>query len=56
MKACAEGRVKPHSTVVCILTGNGLKDPDNAVLVGTKEVARVSLPADESAICEYLGV
>ncbi|XVJ52082.1 MAG: threonine synthase [Vampirovibrio sp.] len=56
MKACSEGRVQPHSTVVCLLTGHGLKDPDNAVLVGTKDVARVSLPADESAICDYLGI
>jgi threonine synthase len=56
MKACAEGRIKPNSTVVCTLTGNGLKDPDNAVLVGTREVSRVSLPADEATICEYLNI
>jgi len=56
MKSAAEGKVKPGSKVVCILTGNGLKDPDNAVLVGMKDVQRVSLPADESAICDYLGV
>jgi threonine synthase len=54
MKACAEGRVSPHSKVVCILTGNGLKDPDNAVIVGTRDISRASLPADEQAICDYL--
>lgn len=56
MKACAEGRVPANSKVVCILTGNGLKDPDNAVKVGTKGVQRVSLPADEAAICQHLGL
>jgi threonine synthase len=56
MKACAEGRITPNSTVVCTLTGNGLKDPDNAILVGTREVSRVSLPADETAICDYLNI
>ena len=29
-KAVADGRIAPGSTAVCVLTGNGLKDPDTA--------------------------
>ncbi len=39
-------------TVVCTLTGNGLKDPDSAISICKKPV---TLPADEKKIVEYLG-
>ncbi|HEV8114773.1 MAG TPA: threonine synthase [Acidimicrobiales bacterium] len=45
--------VAPGSTVVCVLTGNGLKDPDTAV-------GQISPPpaiaADYAAIVEHLGL
>ena len=31
LQACATGQVMPASTVVCTITGHGLKDPDTAV-------------------------
>lgn len=55
-KAAAEGRLKPHSKVVCILTGNGLKDPDTAVAVGSKQAHRVTLPPDYKAVAQFFGV
>ncbi len=36
-----------EATVVCVLTGNGLKDPDNAVAAAE---APISVPAEKSAI------
>ena len=33
-KLYKEGKIKTNSSVVCILTGNGLKDPDTAVSSG----------------------
>lgn len=29
-------KIQDHSTIVCVLTGHGLKDPDNAILYGEK--------------------
>jgi len=55
-KAAAQGRVKPDSTVVCILTGNGLKDPDNAVEVGAKDAKRIALPPNRNEIAAFLGL
>ena len=55
-KAAAEGKLKPNATVVCILTGNGLKDPDNAIEVGMKGANRVALPPDRQAIASFLGL
>jgi threonine synthase len=55
-KAAAQGKVKPNATVVCILTGNGLKDPDNAIDVGMKGSNRISLPPDRQAIASFLGL
>jgi threonine synthase len=52
-EAASQGRVKPNSTVVCVLTGNGLKDPDNAIAVGTKAVQRVTLTPDARAIGDF---
>ena len=36
MKLAKAGKVEPGSTVVCVLTGHGLKDPDNAIKFGQK--------------------
>lgn len=55
-QAVKEGRVAPNSTVVCILTGNGLKDPDNAVAVGATGVERVTLPPDKAQIAKFFGL
>jgi threonine synthase len=52
-KAAAEGRIPPNSKVVCILTGNGLKDPDTAVSVGSKDIRRVTLPADAEKVASF---
>ena len=35
-------QVKAGSKIVCILTGNGLKDPDNAIKYGNTEVKKTS--------------
>jgi len=36
MKLAKAGKIPDGSTVVCILTGHGLKDPDSAILLGEK--------------------
>jgi threonine synthase len=33
-RMAAEGRIDPGATIVCVLTGHGLKDPDTAGLTG----------------------
>ena len=50
--ARADGWIEPGSTVVCTVTGNGLKDPDTALL-GMPEVA--AIPADPGAVAQALG-
>lgn len=42
------GKIAPGSTVVCTLTGNGLKDPDIIVKGGLQGV--VEVPAERSAV------
>lgn len=37
-----KGQVKEGSKIVCILTGNGLKDPDNAIKYSNDEVKKTS--------------
>jgi len=34
-RMAAEGRIDPGATIVCVLTGHGLKDPDTAALSGS---------------------
>jgi len=41
MKLAKAGKVEPGSTVVCVLTGHGLKDPDNAIKFGQKHTQTV---------------
>ena len=42
IQAYTEGLVKPESDIVCILTGNGLKDPDNAIKYSNSDVKKTS--------------
>jgi threonine synthase len=44
LRAAEEGRIEPGETVVCTLTGHGLKDPERAV----REV-EVGIPVDATA-------
>ncbi len=53
LKAIDDGWVAPGSTVVCTVTGNGLKDPDTAL----KDMPSVSaVPVDPVAVVEMLGL
>jgi len=42
IKAHKEGKVHVGSDIVCILTGNGLKDPDNAIKFANADVKKTS--------------
>jgi len=39
IKSINNSRIKKGSSVVCVLTGNGLKDPDNAIKIIEKQTA-----------------
>ena len=54
LKASAEGKIIPESTVVCILTGNGLKDPSTAMSQVNLDASK-SYKADEKEIAAVLG-
>lgn len=41
-KLAVQGKIRPDATVVCILTGNGLKDPDSALKLTTLELSPVA--------------
>ncbi|MGH2723939.1 MAG: threonine synthase [Actinomycetota bacterium] len=47
------GRVAPGATVVCVLTGHGLKDPDTALAHTAPPTA---VAADPAAVAEALGL
>jgi threonine synthase len=53
-KACAQGQVAPDSRVACVLTGNGLKDPDTAIQNGKTQ--HIQLPADLNAIADFFAL
>ncbi|MGE5694408.1 MAG: threonine synthase [Candidatus Sericytochromatia bacterium] len=53
LKSVADGWVAKGSTVVCTVTGNGLKDPDTA-LKGMPDVS--AIPVDPVAVAEKLGL
>ncbi|GAC54216.1 threonine synthase [Gordonia amicalis] len=53
LAASADGWIEAGSTVVCTVTGNGLKDPDTA-LAGIPEVE--AIPVDPVAVANALGV
>ncbi len=54
IKAAHAGKIMPESTAVCILTGNGLKDPTTAI--DQIKLDETSYKADESVIAELLGL
>lgn len=42
IQAHSQGLVKEGSDIVCVLTGNGLKDPDNAIKYSNSDVKKTS--------------
>lgn len=42
IKAHSLGKIEANSTIVCVLTGNGLKDPDSAIKYSDCEVKKTS--------------
>jgi threonine synthase len=54
LKSAREGKIVPESTAVCILTGNGLKDPSTAInQISIKE--NETYKPDEEEIAKVLG-
>src|SRR6185436_14331801 len=53
LKSVEDGWVKRGSTVVCTVTGNGLKDPDTAL---RDMPVVVPVPVDPVAVVEQLGL
>jgi threonine synthase len=51
-KKVKQGEIPKGSTVVAILTGNGLKDPDTAI--DASPIKPVSLPNDLKAVADYI--
>ncbi len=51
-KDVASGKIAKGSTVVAVLTGNGLKDPN--VAIDAHNVKPVVLPNDEEKVFEYI--
>ncbi|ALC82248.1 MULTISPECIES: threonine synthase [Bacillus] len=52
IKQLKTGEIKKGSTVVCVLTGNGLKDPNTAIDVS--EIKPTKLPKDEDIVLDHL--
>lgn len=52
MKLVERGHFSGGETVVCVLTGHGLKDPDTAIKTATGQP--VMLPADEDAVLQVI--
>ena len=53
LRISSEGRLETHATVVCVLTGHGLKEPDWAI-AGAGTTPR--LPVDADAVAAALGL
>ncbi len=49
----ADGKLPPGATVVCVLTGHGLKDPEWAIAGAAHPTI---VPADPAAVAEELGL
>lgn len=54
LKQYRQGKLRPGQTIVCVLTGNGLKDPDTAI--DTSAVKPKVVPQEMSAVLETIGV
>ena len=53
IQAYKDNQVIPDSTIVCVLTGNGLKDPDNAIKYSNSDVKKAS--AELSDVLKVMG-
>lgn len=53
IQAHKEGLVQQGTDIVCVLTGNGLKDPDNAIKYSNSDVKKTS--ADLSDVLNVMG-
>lgn len=49
IKSAKAGLIEEGSTIACVLTGNGLKDPDSAIKYSTTEVIKTSSKIDDIA-------
>lgn len=54
LKVCRQGLDLREKRVVCVITGNGLKDPQTAL--GTNSSGPISCPADVAAVERVLGL
>ena len=54
IQAHSQGLVKEGSDIVCILTGNGLKDPDNAIKYSNADVKKTS--SDLNDVLKAMGI
>jgi len=54
IQAHSQGLVKQGTDIVCILTGNGLKDPDNAIKYSNAEVKKSS--AELNDVLKTMGI
>ncbi|MEI8389280.1 MAG: threonine synthase [bacterium] len=54
IKANKLGKIEENSTIVCVLTGNGLKDPDSAIKYSGCEVKKTSSNIED--IVKVLGI
>ncbi|OCA87731.1 threonine synthase [Bacillus sp. FJAT-27225] len=52
IKQVKSGEIKPGSTIVAVLTGNGLKDPDIALTAA--ELTPTVLPSDEKEVAAFI--
>ena len=53
IQANSEGLVEQGTDIVCVLTGNGLKDPDNAIKYSNSDVKKTS--AELSDVLKVMG-
>ena len=56
LKAARAGKIQHESTVVCVLTGNGLKDPETAMNQSDMEAAKKVYKPDETEIADVLNL
>ena len=47
IQAHSQGLVQQGTDIVCVLTGNGLKDPDNAIKYSNSDVKKTSSDLSE---------